>query len=131
VTGLLLTVAAAGALVGAAVGGRTAGWGIVAGVAAVGLVVGGWQLALGIADLAGPDVTVDGPVVAIRASRPPVGPWRDWFAVRYTVVVDDGTAAVLPALRVEEGDVERIRRGDRVRAVHTRRLRHVRFLDVR
>ena len=29
-----------------------------------------------------------------------------------------------------EGDVDRIRRGDRVRVVHTRRLRHVRSLDV-
>lgn len=127
-----LGVAAASSLVllaAADAGDGSARW-FLAGGSVVGILWGASQLGLALADTIASPAEVDGPVVAVRAEQPPVGPWRDWFAVRYTIVVDDGVATELAPLRVREGDVDRVRRGDLVRVAYTPRLRHVVLLDV-
>ena len=128
--GLGVATVSGAVLLGAVSGGGGAARWFVAGGAVVGMLWGASLLGLAVADAAASPVEVAGPVVAVRAEQPPVGPWRDWFPVRYTIVVDDGAAPVLTPLRIREGDVERVRRGGHVRVACTRRLRHVVTLDV-
>lgn len=127
--GLLVNAVSIVVLVAAVTSEPSEGRALVVGLAVIGIVLGTWEIFLAVADLVTSPVSTDGVVVARGSSLPRVGPWRDWFNVRYSLTVDDGVSRTLLGLRVGADDVARVARGDHVVVETTRWLRHVRTLD--
>jgi hypothetical protein len=89
-----------------------------------------WELGTAIYDLLTSPIEVEGRVAGrlIRRSGR-WNPWSDLVPWRYYVAVDDGAASVIRSWRLRSGGLGSLRVGDRVHAVVTPALRHVRSMD--